>query len=625
MKYRAELDGLRAIAVLAVLIFHISSEQLSGGFLGVDVFFVLSGFLITSILDEHSKQGVSLKHFWMKRIRRILPALAGTVAFTLFCGSALFLYHDRSLLLEHAAAALLSLSNFFILEQTSGYWAVSSSTLPLLHTWSLSLEEQFYFIFPLMLSVLGKYNRKVVLVALSLFALCSLFGPMLVRSDPSSVFLMLPFRAWEMLLGAILAISRIEGFLPSPKSMVLHTSIQIVAFAALIYSFVSIEVFVIFDPAAPILSCVSTAVLIYSFGCAKTFVHQVLSSPIMVFIGKRSYSIYLYHWPILVFLKLYDPDPNPLIVLAMTFFCAEVSYQWIEKPFRYQPQPFRRIRNWVTISLLPCAFIAVAAFSHPFAVSNDLRSLSLSETYFRGAQYDLEEVKNGVISDPPSWNWQATDRPDVLLVGSSHALSLVEALSEFCLQNDQSLVSLARSFEGIIGDTETNRARLNFAKKVSPRTVIIFSHLSDEMDNLSLEDYIAVLEEWSAVSDRLIVIDSPPELIIPDRIAPSIQHYLVHLDLSGRALDIRVKERDTSVLEEATKAFPKITWVDITPLFSENLVCKFLPDGAFPYADQSHLNPLGSRFLLYNKLDKLLLEKTRKAEALKIGSSHDLE
>lgn len=151
MKYRPEIDGIRAIAVLAVIFYHIESSWLPGGFLGVDVFFVLSGFLITSILSDQFEQGISLKSFWIKRIRRILPPLLGVIAFSLFLGAAFFLRQDRIMLLEHAVAAIASLSNFFVWENTKGYWAISSETLPLLHTWSLSVEEQFYLFFPLLL------------------------------------------------------------------------------------------------------------------------------------------------------------------------------------------------------------------------------------------------------------------------------------------------------------------------------------------------------------------------------------------------------------------------------------------------------------------------------------------
>jgi peptidoglycan/LPS O-acetylase OafA/YrhL len=201
MKYRPELDGIRAVALLGVLVYHVVPSRLPGGFLGVDVFFVLSGFLITTILLGYLKRRESLKQFWLKRARRILPALVGMVAFTLIVGSALLLRVDRSLLVEHAVAALLSVSNFFIWDKTSGYWAVDASTLPLLHTWSLSVEEQFYLVFPVLLMASYRWRKKYLAVILSVLAVLSFFGARLIFLDPSAAFLFSPFRMWEILLG----------------------------------------------------------------------------------------------------------------------------------------------------------------------------------------------------------------------------------------------------------------------------------------------------------------------------------------------------------------------------------------------------------------------------------------
>lgn len=290
MKYRPELDGIRALAIWSVLVFHAMPEFFPGGFLGVDVFFVLSGFLITTLLLEQIERNLSLKHFWLKRIRRIIPAQVGATAFTLMLGAALFLRDDRAMLIEHSIAALLSLSNFFIWFETQGYWGVNASTLPLMHTWSLSVEEQFYLFYPLVLLVLYKWNRRYILPAISFLAIGSFLSSWVLFVEPSAAFLFLPFRAWEMLLGALLAIAVKERKLPTPKSIYSHSLIQIISIAALIYLFRTIKVGYIFEAWIPLLSCLATTILIYSFACA-TYLSRLFSHPLFVYFGKRSYSI----------------------------------------------------------------------------------------------------------------------------------------------------------------------------------------------------------------------------------------------------------------------------------------------------------------------------------------------
>ena len=605
MKYRPEIDGIRAIAVLAVIFYHIESSWLPGGFLGVDVFFVLSGFLITSILSDQFEQGISLKSFWIKRSRRILPPLLGVVSFSLFIGAAFFLQHDRIMLLKHAVAAIASLSNFFIWENTKGYWAISSETLPLLHTWSLSVEEQFYLFFPLLLFFLNRWNSQRVLIYLGGLTCFSLYLTWQYDDNHVAVFLMLPFRAWEMFFGAMLAIALRGNMLPFTTSTSLHSVVQFMALITLGYAFITTEVRYLYQGILPLIACSATTVLIYSLSC-KTLINKILSHTVFVYVGKRSYSLYLYHWPIIVFLKLYTPHPRVWLVLCLSFLCAELSYQLIEKPFRYQARPFRQVRNWIMVSLLPLGFAAVAASSYPFAVSRDLYSLSLPGVNDRGEHNDIPDVAQGLIIEPRSWNWNGIDRPQILLAGSSHASSMVAGLAEYCLTNNFSLVTLPRSHEGIVEDSIFNEARLKFAQKHSPQTVILFSHWTREIKDQGLIKYQEAIRKWTQVCVYLIVVDSPPQIKIPSKIAHSLHHYLVHLDITGQPLLLDVLPRDTHQLSADINTMPNISWVGLMPLFSVDGKCRFLPDGSIPYADLYHINILGVRFLLQEKLGSLL-------------------
>lgn len=610
MRYRAELDGIRAIAVAGVLIFHLEQSLLTGGFLGVDVFFVLSGFLITTILYEQISQGVSIKHFWLRRARRILPALVGVVAFTLVIASALYLRHDRELLVGHATAALFSFSNFFVFFKTTGYWGVQSETLPLLHTWSLSIEEQFYFVFPFVLSFLFRSNQKLILRVLLFLAAGSFLLPFMFSSIFSSLFFLFPFsRVWELLIGSLLAVAQIQGRLKTFKSERWNYAIQLCSLLAIGASFLFIEVNGVFSNDLALVTCLATALLIFSID-QPSMIKTLLSSRFMVYLGKRSYSIYLYHWPIIVFWKLFESQPNFLLITAISLLCAEVSYQFVEKPFREQSNPFRSYLNWIPLLVMVSGYFLLLVFHHPFAVTKQLRSLSLDGISKIGS-HQIDHFDGSEITGIPSYNWIASNRPDILLVGSSHAVSLFEELASFCGTQDLSLVSLARTSKGIYNDTLLNAARLDVASDLKPRIIILFSHWSGEIENNSNSTDIAEpLKKWSKLCDKLIVIDSPPKIVIERQLA-SLQEHLLYLYFRGFELKLNMLDQDTITLERVVGTIPNATWVSLGPLFSENGRSAFLPDGSIAYADKYHLNFLGSRYLIRERLGDLIIECLR--------------
>jgi peptidoglycan/LPS O-acetylase OafA/YrhL len=209
LKYRPEIDGLRALAVVAVIVFHFHAHFLPGGFLGVDVFFVISGFLITSIIHRQLEDGsFSLRAFWMRRIRRLYPALFFMVGIVALLGYLLILRPERGELTLHSIAALCSFQNILLWKTTGGYWAESSENIALLHTWSLSLEEQFYVVFPPVLLLVHRFARRWILpliVAMALVSLLLCLQQTGVRRN--AAFYFLPTRMWELLLGSIAAIT----------------------------------------------------------------------------------------------------------------------------------------------------------------------------------------------------------------------------------------------------------------------------------------------------------------------------------------------------------------------------------------------------------------------------------
>lgn len=334
-EYRPEIDGLRAVAVLLVLLYH-AGFGFSGGFVGVDVFFVISGFLITGlILREQTLGTFSLSAFWIRRIRRILPASTCMVAATLGVGACLLLPNDFSWLAESAFAQQLLFSNVYFWA-SGGYFDGPAELKPLLHTWSLAVEEQFYLLFPLLLVIFRRWPRRRLAFLLCGLALVSLMASeYAARRSPTAGFYLLPTRAWELLIGSLLT------FIPAPTWLKawqrnLLGAVGLIAIVASSWFYSSLTPF----PGVAALSpCLGAALFIYSSTQAPTLIARIMSLKPIVFIGLISYSLYLWHWPLFAFLKYYFERNVPLDVRAAAMLAsiaiAYVSWTLIEKPTRY--------------------------------------------------------------------------------------------------------------------------------------------------------------------------------------------------------------------------------------------------------------------------------------------------
>lgn len=333
MKYREEIDGLRAIAVVPVVLFHAGLEGFSGGFVGVDIFFVISGFLITSLIHEEIEAGeFSIVRFYERRIRRIFPALFAVVLFCFVVGAWLFMPFDFRRFAQSAVAITVFGSNFLFWFQ-SGYFDSDSSLKPLLHTWSLAVEEQFYVFFPIILLLAFAWLRRRCILVVAILALASLlFGVWQVASHPSAAFFLPASRAWELLTGSLLALWRPQTSFPaSVKNLVGLAGALLIVSSILTFSETTP-----FPGASALLPCVGAAAAIYA-GRAS-IVGQLLSTVPMVFVGKISYSLYMWHWPLIVFVKYYlmrslGPWETAFLIFAI-FVISTLSWRFVELPFR---------------------------------------------------------------------------------------------------------------------------------------------------------------------------------------------------------------------------------------------------------------------------------------------------
>jgi peptidoglycan/LPS O-acetylase OafA/YrhL len=341
MKYRAEIDGLRALAVLPVILFHAGFEWFSGGFVGVDVFFVISGYLITTIIISEMAEGkFSIVNFYERRARRILPALFFVM---LACLPFAWLWLTPSDLKDfgQSLVAVSTFSSNILFWWESGYFDTAAELKPLLHTWSLAVEEQYYILFPVFLMLTWRLGIKTILILLSIVFLISLgvavWGTQYAAHPKiiSGAFFLLPTRGWELLIGVFAAFYL--KYNTHLKSHTLNQMLSLLGFGMIAYSIIAFDKTTPFPSLYALIPTIGTGLLIL---CAvpKTFVHRLLSLKYIVGIGLISYSAYLWHQPLLAFARhrlLGDVSDSILILLcSASLLMAWLSWKFVEAPFR---------------------------------------------------------------------------------------------------------------------------------------------------------------------------------------------------------------------------------------------------------------------------------------------------
>lgn len=334
LPYRPEIDGLRAVAVLPVLLFH-AGLGCPGGYIGVDVFFVISGYLIGSLILRECEAGeFRFTRFWVRRLRRLFPALVVTLAATAV--AAWFLLIPAHL--EQTGAALVAqpllVANVLFWSQ-SGYFEAASEYQPLLHTWSLAVEEQFYLFLPLILVPLLKRGRRPAVIVTWLFIVGSFAWSLYATLRfPSAAFFLLPSRIWELDLGLALALLPRLGFRHAGR----NEFASLAGLAAILAPVFLYDNATSFPGVAALAPCLGTALVIFANAGSLTTSGRILAAPLPTWIGKISYPLYLWHWPVLVFARYWSiGTPHPaltLAALAFSFLLAWATWRLIERPVR---------------------------------------------------------------------------------------------------------------------------------------------------------------------------------------------------------------------------------------------------------------------------------------------------
>lgn len=431
MKYRREIDGLRAVAVLPVILFHAGFVAFSGGFIGVDVFFVISGYLITSIIADELEQGrFSLISFYERRARRILPALFLVVAATLALGWRYLLPSDMKDLSQSIAATAAFSSNLLFWKE-SGYFETAAEFKPLLHTWSLGVEEQFYLAFPLLLAATWKFARRGLVLLLALGCVASLVVSQLALSiDQSATFFLLPGRAWELGIGALVAclLRRNPDF-----RMQDHTRDFLAAFGLLLiaYPIFAFDARTPFPGVHALAPTIGTAMVI-AFADASTRTGRFLSMPLLVGIGLVSYSAYLWHQPLFAFARHASLEPpgtaTYLVLSAISMGLAYLSWRFVEAPFRKRGV-LRRRTVFRFAGLATASMLAVGIAGHLtggyFFRQDYTRRMTAVEDALR-INFGLDAACDAPFTDDP--RCRTSNAPEVLLWGDSYAMQWARGL-----------------------------------------------------------------------------------------------------------------------------------------------------------------------------------------------------
>lgn len=633
IRYRAEVDGLRAVAILPVIIFHLCPSWLPGGFVGVDVFFVISGYLITSIiLAELASTTFSLQSFWERRVRRIMPAMSVSVLAVMLAYLILRVPPEPTASLGRQALRVASFTaNHFMSAATGDYWGPVAEGMPLLHTWSLAVEEQFYLFFPLLLWLgwrwLGRErSARWLLVGVAALATASLVACLLLTpTAPSSAFFLLPFRAWELAAGALIAFVAHNAVpaQPSPKLAWL---------ADLGAVLILIAVAVLDGKAYPgwrALLPVGGASLYVAFAVHGGLCARLLASRPAVYIGKASYSLYLWHWPALVLggmlATLFELPVLRTASLALGLILAVGSYHLVE------PLGRRTRHLFLWASGLGVTFVLLAAY---LTWRAPLLSPPLtSPTAWNGVRYEcldvprqLAELRDGhrfdsiTVSLPD--DSEARMRPvltgprqgsaQLVILGDSHGMMWASLIHRFADENGFNAAFMVASAVPPflkqnpplrISDAQRiafNRMRMDYIATSRPQVVIICARWDSAAargDMGEVDELVRTVRSLSP-STHIVLIGQPPMLAMGDQNAPQ---WLAWRSAWGQSADSLVELSSSDwiqgrdFLRQYAAANPSVTLIEVADLYRlPTGRVLTITEGHSVYTDDDHLSDFGA-------------------------------
>ena len=639
-QFRADIEGLRAIAIILVVAYHAALPGFSGGYIGVDIFFVISGYLITWLLihEAETTGKVDLIRFYTRRIRRLLPAL--TVMLLIVSAMSLFIYAPFEQL-DLARTTLMTAtyrSNLYFSEVAVDYLSADIDTNPLLHTWSLSVEEQFYLVWPLFVILVSGvwmrsrriFRKQNIFAFIAIAALLSFIYAVHLTSvrQPAAFFLPIP-RAWEFLIGAV------GLLLPPVKSQRSREFIGWIGFSAILVGVISFNELTSFPGWNALLPAIATVLILWS-GASKAPKEQqpsltrLLSRKPFQKIGKISYSWYLWHWPILVFASALNngadlPIAIKIVLMTASLLPAIASYYCIENPVRYSK---RISAKFVYSAVIVIAFTAGGAWLSTEWLSNaetwtqqpgQARYLEARES--RPFVYEKSCHVNFFATEPnldaACTTGNVNSQTTMLLLGDSHAAQWAQAFEEVAQQESWQFVAMTKSacpyveattFRAQLGrlytecDVWRDRAIAHIQSTKPDRVFLTSAALIYE--DLTPDSWLAgaqkVLDKISPASRRVFIIRDTPEpgFHIPVCLArKDWRSRFLRETSSLRALESPCEiqaDRETDELiyaaqQEAARQYSNVTVIDMLPYICKGDRCPIEKEGKIVYRDDNHL------------------------------------
>jgi peptidoglycan/LPS O-acetylase OafA/YrhL len=624
LHYRPDIDGLRAVAVLAVLAYHFRISAFHGGFIGVDVFFVISGYLISAIIQQDIRAGkFSLTNFYERRVRRIFPALMVVLVAAGIVGYFIFLPAELINFAKSQLAALFSVSNFYFWKQ-SGYFSAPVETKPLVHTWSLAVEEQFYVFLPIFLYLANKYFRQYLKFVVCLLAALSFaISAVGAVKYPDSTFYLPHTRAWELLLGVMITL----GVFPPIRNALLRNLATIIGLGLICASIFGFTAYTPFPGVNALPPTLGAALIVAGGETGDTFVGRLLSLKPAVFIGLISYSLYLWHWPVIVYQNMgfflvrgVSSHTIKLACIVVSFAFAILSWKFVELPFRGNRKLFNRAQVFqiaaaaaVVVAALGLTTLAARGFPSRYPENANRMAAYLdysSADYFREGTCFISSENRFSDFDFESCLRQDSAKKNDLLLGDSHAAQLWYGFS-----NTLSSVHYLQATGA--GCRPTIEQPLIVASDCSHLMNYVFSDYlpSHHVDHLLLEarwraEDLAPLGptlDWLQRHNISVVLFGPMvqyDIALPRLLAFSIRGNDPAIPAQHR-LDLRKLDEDMAAMARA-RGIEYVSFYQ--SLCTENSCTELDANGAPILYDYGHLTKEGSM---------LVAERLRDNEALR--------